>query len=1161
MPFPPFQPNRRVRVVLSSMGLMPFVSVWKAAALAIAELGCAAFFIAGVAQASLGHFAPWFILGACVLGLIVRASDIESWATFVPGGLVGRAEYAFGPRAARGTAAVALVERFLLGALASAVIGRYVATVAATAIVGLRFTGHVTVEELSTQLALGVVGILWLRARAGLVLSDDAISRGVWLGVALTVAASVWGVITVAYRGGSPVPPPWGLATTGSPSAAVLMSFLGLAISLPAFGSGGSLAGLAHQLARPRLSSLQRVSSLVIVFSFIGIAVPAFLFIALVPGGEQPLWADTPLAGLAQHLAGPVWIRAAMTFALVCSAFLVLAPAANAAMLDAEQVLRKLSEQRTLPDALTRPHRRFGTMTRALDITAAAVALVIVASAGQVAWLARAYAFTVAVRLCVKTFTLLRLRTLRRDTPFKTATAGMWLLIAVSVASTFVLALQRDVPSIASAAFIGVLTLAFNVAGRRETARAAEAPDDAFELLSASDVSLGQVQVRPGNLLVAVRNRRALSHVAAALHAAGDRDIVVMTARIVGLDVEDGQGGSTEPTRAERQLLNDVVALAERYNRTVRLLIVPTHNVFDAVVATILRLQSSEVFVGESVTLSADEQAHLLGEAWERAEKPESLNVRLVIHHTSGRTDVYHLGAHPPSLTPGDLELIHRVWLDAAKAIGPHVHHHDVVRAALMQMEQQLNGPQRDEALEVIRQTARPADELAAVVRERDFSRLRDMVRNRPASDLAELLTALSLEDQVIVFRLLPRKDAAAVFEYLSYEQQGTLLKAMAQEDVAALLNNMSPDDRTMFLEELPAAATRQLLSLLTPAERSVALTLLGYPEESIGRLMTPNYVAVREQWTIQEALNYIRTHGQNSETLDVIYVVDQQGLLIDDLGIRDILLAPPDGHISDLMDRRFVALKATDDGQTAVAVFRQHDRTALPVTDTAGMLIGIVTIDDVLDIAEEVATADIQRIGGSEALDEPYMTIAMHRMVRKRAGWLTILFIGEMFTATAMTAFQSEISRAVQLALFLPLIISSGGNSGSQASTLVIRALALGEVTLADWWKVMRREVLAGLSLGLILGAIGFLRITLWSTFSDVYGAHWFLLALTVSVALVGVVLWGTLIGSLLPLMLRRFGFDPATSSAPFVATLVDVTGLIIYFTVGLVILRGTLL
>ena len=253
--------------------------------------------------------------------------------------------------------------------------------------------------------------------------------------------------------------------------------------------------------------------------------------------------------------------------------------------------------------------------------------------------------------------------------------------------------------------------------------------------------------------------------------------------------------------------------------------------------------------------------------------------------------------------------------------------------------------------------------------------------------------------------------------------------------------------------------------------------------------------------------------------------------------------------------------MKATDDQQSAVALFRQHDRSALPVTDTAGMLIGIVTIDDVLDVVESEATKDIQRIGGSEALDEPYMEIGFVKMIQKRAGWLTALFLGEMLTATAMGFFEGEISKAVVLALFIPLIISSGGNSGSQASTLVIRALALGELTLSDWWRIMRREIAAGLALGLILGSVGFLRITVWSAFSDQYGAHWLLVAVTVALALVGVVLWGSLIGSLLPLGLRRLGFDPAVSSAPFVATLVDVTGLVIYFSVALAVLKGTLL
>jgi magnesium transporter len=260
-------------------------------------------------------------------------------------------------------------------------------------------------------------------------------------------------------------------------------------------------------------------------------------------------------------------------------------------------------------------------------------------------------------------------------------------------------------------------------------------------------------------------------------------------------------------------------------------------------------------------------------------------------------------------------------------------------------------------------------------------------------------------------------------------------------------------------------------------------------------------------------------------------------------------------------MDWSFVALKATDDQETAVGVFRQYDRTALPVTDTVGMMIGIVTIDDVLDVVEVTATRDIQRIGGSQALGEPYISIGYGRMIRKRAGWLTALFLGEMLTATAMGAFEDEISKAVVLALFIPLIISSGGNSGSQAATLVVRALALGEVGVRDWWRVMRREILAGLALGAILGSIGFLRIALWSAFSGLYGPHWLLVAMTVSVALVGVVLWGTLTGSLLPIALKRLGFDPAASSAPFVATLVDVTGLVIYFCVALVVLRGTLL
>jgi magnesium transporter len=652
-----------------------------------------------------------------------------------------------------------------------------------------------------------------------------------------------------------------------------------------------------------------------------------------------------------------------------------------------------------------------------------------------------------------------------------------------------------------------------------------------------------------------------LTHLAAALRAAGDRDVVAVTVRLVGVDVSDDALSASGMTEDERFLLSAVAAQAERLDRSVRLLVVPGVNIFDALIETALRLESSEIHVGESETLSADDQARLLGNAWERAPKTAASDLRLVIHHASGRTAAYHIGAHAPNLQLDDLAHIHRVWLDVVRTVGPHVHHRDVVRAAITLMENELHGPNPEAALRVIRESARPADELAAALKQRDFGRLREMLRNRPEPEIAELLTELPTEDQVIVFRILPRRAAATTFEYLTPDSQTQLLKAMASEDVAALLNDMAPDDRTMFLEELPAAATRQLLALLTPDERAVAVQLLGYPEGSIGRLMTPQYIAVREDWTVASVLEYIREHGHDSETMNVIYVVDDRGLLIDDIRIRNILLAAPSKTVGEIMDRRWIALKATDDQETAVRVFKAEDRSALPVTDSAGMLIGIVTVDDVLDVAEAEATEDIQRLGGSEALDEPYMTIAFSRMVQKRAGWLTALFIGEMLTATAMGFFEREIERAVILALFVPLIISSGGNSGSQASSLVIRALALGEVTLADWWRVMRREIGAGLALGAILGTVGFLRISVWAAFSTIYGEHWLLVAITVALSLLGVVLWGTLTGSLLPLLLRRLGFDPAASSAPFVATLVDVTGLIIYFSVAIVVLGGTLL
>ena len=444
----------------------------------------------------------------------------------------------------------------------------------------------------------------------------------------------------------------------------------------------------------------------------------------------------------------------------------------------------------------------------------------------------------------------------------------------------------------------------------------------------------------------------------------------------------------------------------------------------------------------------------------------------------------------------------------------------------------------------------------------RDFAALREVFSEWAPADVAEVILDMPEDDQVIIFRVLPHDMAADVFEYLGIEEQQELLRAMAHEQVVGILNEMAPDDRTALLEELPSDAARKLIRFLTPEERRIATALLGYPEDSVGRLMTPDFIAVKEDWTVQEVLDYIRAYGHDSETLNVIYVVNDQGKLIDDIRMREFLLKPLTSPVRELMQETFQTLNVTDSQHDALNAFRKYDRTALPVVDSTGVLLGIVTVDDMLDVAEQEATEDIQKIGGMEALDEPYTTIPFLRMVKKRATWLIILFLGEMLTATAMQGYNSEIERAAILAMFLPLIISSGGNSGSQATTLVIRAMALGELRLRDWFRVVRKELLSGVSLGLILGTIGFFRITLWQYLHIFdYGKYHWLVAVTVGVSLVGVVLWGTISGAMLPFLLRRCGLDPAASSAPFVATLVDVTGLVIYFNVALLILRGTLL
>jgi magnesium transporter len=451
--------------------------------------------------------------------------------------------------------------------------------------------------------------------------------------------------------------------------------------------------------------------------------------------------------------------------------------------------------------------------------------------------------------------------------------------------------------------------------------------------------------------------------------------------------------------------------------------------------------------------------------------------------------------------------------------------------------------------------------ELAELIRKRDFSQLREILCGFPSPDLAEILADLNAEDQAVLLRILPHELATKVFEHLSLEDQEQLIQAMGTEQVVGILNDLPPDDRTALLEELPSAVTQKLLSLLQPEERRMAVELLGYPPGSIGRRMTPEYVSINRNWSVGDVLQHLRKQQERRDALNQLYVVDDAGRLVDDVRLRDLIVCDPATPVADLLEHQKLALRATDDQETAVDAFKKYDVTILPVVDSKGVLVGVVTVDDVLDVAEREATEDIQKLGGVEALDAPYLAIGLPTMIRKRAGWLAVLFVGEMFTATAMGYFEDEIARAVVLALFVPLIISSGGNAGSQATSLIIRALAVRDITLGDWWRVMRRELISGFALGCVLATIALVRILLWPHKETIYGPHYVLVALTVACSLVGVVLFGSVAGSMLPFVLRRLGFDPAAASAPFVATLVDVTGLVIYFTIAYQILRGTLL
>jgi magnesium transporter len=455
--------------------------------------------------------------------------------------------------------------------------------------------------------------------------------------------------------------------------------------------------------------------------------------------------------------------------------------------------------------------------------------------------------------------------------------------------------------------------------------------------------------------------------------------------------------------------------------------------------------------------------------------------------------------------------------------------------------------------------------EVRELIHDARYSELREVLTSIPPADVGEILSNLEADQAAVAFRFLLRDDAAEVFTYLAVEKQEEIIARLGDKGSVRIFEAMDPDDRVRLIDELPAEVAQRLIASLNPEDRKETQAILGYKPGSVGRLMTPDYVRVRSDWTIAHALDHLRRHGRDAETINVVYVTNEQGVLIDDIRLRQLLLASPEDIVESLMNRSFVTLRAEQDQEEAVRLLQRYDRVALPVVDSRGVLLGIVTHDDLADVAEQEATEDIQKIGGVEALDDPYMATPLLHLVRKRGTWLGLLFMSELLTSNALQYYDGEIQKATVLAIFLPAVMSSGGNSGSQASTLVIRALALQEIKLGDWWRVLRRELACGTLLGLLIGAISIVRVNLWGVmgwWSDPAAReHYKILSVAMFATLTGVVLWGSIMGSMLPFVLKRLRLDPAASSTPFVATLVDVTGIIIYFTCAKLILSGTLL
>jgi len=440
--------------------------------------------------------------------------------------------------------------------------------------------------------------------------------------------------------------------------------------------------------------------------------------------------------------------------------------------------------------------------------------------------------------------------------------------------------------------------------------------------------------------------------------------------------------------------------------------------------------------------------------------------------------------------------------------------------------------------------------EIIELIEKRKWTDLKSGLDSWPEPEIAELLLDIDKSDRVLLYRTLPRDTASEVFSHLEPEQQDDLLRDLTDHETRNLLADLSPDDRTELLEELPAKVTRRLMNLLTHEDLIEARFLLGYPDDSIGRQMTPDFVAVKSNWTVKQALSHIRIFGKNSETINRLYVIDEKGKLLDDILLRNFILAKEDEKIEDLMDYTVVSVSAFDDQEEAVKTMEKYDIAALPVVDSSGQLVGIVTFDDVMDISQEEATEDFHKLGGMSPVEQTYMNASVFRLVGKRFPWLLVLLVANFFTAGVISLYSDTLSAMVTLAFFIPLLIGTGGNTGTQSATLVIRSLATGDIDFHDWFKILSKEIVVGFCIGLLLGLVAYAR-------GYYVGNGDFHFALVICLSMIAVVLWANLIGALLPLILSKFGLDPAVISSPFISTLTDITGLFIYFNIATYILH----